>query len=263
MARSSVGIITAAAVLVGLLLGLAFWRSPAVGFVPQAGEAARALQMQGIGGESSLGRTISVSGSGEVRAKPDLAFVTVGVETQAAEAGQAQQENATRSAAVVEAVKKLQIPASDIQTSALSLQPVYDSQRRPNGEPAQIVGYRATNRITVRVADINKTGPVLDEAVKAGANVAGSIRFGFANDAELRQQALKEAGQDARGKAEAIAGGLGVTISGVYSAGESSVSVPYMAQDALRGAQAAPQAPTPVEPGEMTISAQLRVVYSY
>lgn len=263
--QKSTGLLTLAALLGGLLLGLAIWRSPVSGQGFPFGPTVPALQALTNGGDSATGRTIAVSGNGEVRAKPDTAFVTVGVDSQAASAEEAQQDNATRTTAVIDAIKRLQIPDSDIQTSAISLQPVYDTQRPPNGVPGKILGYRAISRISVRVADITKTGSVLDEAVKAGANVEGNIRFTIMNDTQLRQDALKKATLDARGKADAIASALGVTITGVHSAGEGSISMPVLMQDeaAFPSARAAPLASMPIEPGELTITAQVRVAYSY
>ena len=262
MNQKSMGLITLAAVLVGLLLGLAIWRAPALSQGLPLGQGPFAARAPVVGVDGAPSRTITVSGTGEVRARPDTAFATLGVDNQAEKADQAQQENATRMAAVVEAIKKLSIPEADIQTSALDLQPIVESPRTPGGGQGRIVGYRAVSRVTVRVRDISKVGPVLDETVRAGANVAGNIRFAIGDDAELRQQALKNASKDARTKADAIAAGLGVTISGVHSAAESSVFTTVM-QDEIRAAVSAAPAPIPVEPGEMTVTAQLRVVYTY
>jgi uncharacterized protein YggE len=114
------------------------------------------------------------------------------------------------------------------------------------------------------VKDIAKTGSVLDESVKAGANTGGTVRFGIADDDELSKQALKNAVQDARGKADAMAAALGVTITGVHSISEGSLSMPVAMQESFRAdLAAAPAAGTPVEPGELKITAQVRVVYTY
>ncbi len=263
MFQKSTGLLTAAAVLFGLLLGFTIWRSTVAGQNLPLGQAPRVFQSSSNSADSSLNHTITAAGSGEVRAKPDIAFVTVGVDTQAEKADDAQQQNAARMAAVVDAIKKLGVSEADIQTSNINLQPVFDSQGRPNGGQGKIIGYRALNQVMVRVTDITKAGQVLDEAVKAGANVEGNIRFAIANDAELRQQALKKAVQDARSKADAIASALGVTISGVHSAGEGSVSVPVMKESFVPFQQSAAQASTPIQPGEMIITAQVRVVYTY
>jgi uncharacterized protein YggE len=261
---------TVGAALVGILLGSTLWRSPVSGqgifFGSTSGseQTARAsLQQAGENG-GLPSHTISVSGTGETQAKPDLAFVSVGVVTESPTAEQAQQENSAKMTAVIDAVKNLKIDAADIQTSALNLQPVYSNSPRPsNGQP-QIVGYRATSQIRVRVKDIAKTGSVLDESVKAGANTGGNVRFGIADDDELSKQALKNAVQDARGKADAMAAALGVTITGVHSISEGSLSMPVAMQESFRAdLAAAPAAGTPVEPGELKITAQVRVVYTY
>jgi len=199
--------------------------------------------------------SITVSGTGQIQAQPDEAFVSAGVQTRAQTAQDAQTTNNRQMQAVIDAVKALGIPAKDIQTSGVSLSPVY-------GTNETLQGYEARNTINVTVEQINQAGQVLDTAVKAGANQTGGISFGLKNDTALRNKALAAAVADARSKADALAGAASLKISGIQAISESSVNVPIPVARAPLGAAASPQA-VPVEPGQLTVTAQVTVVYGY
>lgn len=205
---------------------------------------------------------ITVVGTGRVMATPDLASINLGVQTQAETAQQAQQANAEKMDAVVRTLKGMGIADNDIQTSTISLQPVYEQDRMGISQ-SKIVAYQASNIVFVRLKDLTKVGAVLDEAVKSGANAAYGIQFGMQNDADQRKEALKRAVQDAQAKAEAIAEAMGRSISGAESVVEESVSIPLMARDSFEMARPAAAAPTPIEPGELEITANVRVVYGF
>lgn len=204
---------------------------------------------------------ITVTGQGEVTAKPDMAMIRLGVQTQAETAEQAQQVNAQKMDAIINTVKRLGIADKDLQTSTISIRPVYRSERMPNGE-STIVGYEASNIVSVRITDLSKVGPLLDQAVANGANTARGIQFGMQDDSALRREALKKAVDDARVKAEAIAEAAGRNITGIESVTEESFSFPTVRQ-AMDTFAVAEGASTPVEPGELEIIANVRVVYGF
>lgn len=205
---------------------------------------------------TTLANAITVSGTGQIQAQPDEAFVNAGVQTRAQTARDAQTTNNRQMQAVISAVKALGIPAKNIQTSGVSLYPVY-------GPNQNLEGYEARNNISVTVEQIDQAGQVLDAAVSAGANQTGGVSFGLKNDAEVRNKALAAAIADARGKAEALAGAAGVKITSVQAISEASVNVPMPAARVALGAAAASQAAVPVEPGQLTVSATVTVVYGY
>src|SRR5579883_1973040 len=199
-------------------------------------------------------RGITVTGQGRIQARPDQATIETGVQTQATTAREAQAANNRAMQAVISAIKAAGIPDRDIQTSGLSLSPII-------GENQTVQGYRAVNNVTVRIENIDQTGAVLDAAIQAGANMAGSVRFGFKDETSLRNQALAAAAADARSKAAALASALGLQISGIESVVEGTVSIPIPLA-APRAVASASEA-VPVEPGEQTITAQVTVVFSY
>ena len=206
---------------------------------------------------------IAVSGDGEVRAEPDLATVTVGVSQPGATSGEAMDAVSRSLAAVIASVRALGVESHDVQTTGLSLQPVYRTQQRSDQTP-EIIGYRASNGLTVTVRNLSLAGPALDAAVASGANSIGGVRFGIADTDALKRQALAAATRDAESKARVIAAAAGVSIAGLLSITESSVSVPRPAAEglALRAAPAlADSAPTPVEGGELVVRARIQASY--
>src|SRR5262249_39547466 len=140
---------------------------------------------------------ITVTGDGEVRAEPDQATISVGVSQTGTTSGEAMDAVNRAMASVIASVKALGVADRDIQTSGLSLQPVYRSTQRSNDQPPEIVGYRASQNLTVTVRNLSQAGPVLDAAVAAGANTIGGIRFGISDVEPLKRQALANATVDA------------------------------------------------------------------
>jgi uncharacterized protein len=195
-------------------------------------------------------RTITVSGEGTVVTVPDRASFSFTVDTRAATAAAALARNAAAAAAVVSAVKDAGVPAADLQTSQVSLSPQMD----PNG--TQIVGYAASTSVEAKTA-IAKAGPVVDAAVRAGADeVSGPSLYRSDADA-LYLDALKGAVSNAHDKAAAIAAAAGLTLGGVQTVveGVGAIPVPLAA-----GAKADPS--ISIEPGTQTIDATVTVAYS-
>jgi uncharacterized protein YggE len=202
-------------------------------------------------------RTITVTGEGEASAAPDVAYVTVGVQTQNATASAAVDENSRRMAAVLEAMRARGLTSRDLQTSGLSVSPQFDREQ-------QITGYQAANNETITVNDVDRAGEFLDAALAAGANRIGGLRFGLRDTAALHEQALAEAARVARARADALAGAMGLHVVGVASATENTVSAPQpRAAVAFSAAAPAPAAPPPVESGELRVSVQVRVLYLF
>jgi uncharacterized protein len=207
--------------------------------------------------------SITVVGEAEVRVQPDMATVSVGVSHVAPTADDAMGMVSTTLTTVLAAVRARGIANSDIQTTGLSLQPIYRN-RTPNDEtPPQITGYRASNNVSVIVRDLTRASGVLDAALAAGANSIGGISFTLSDTETPRRQALAMATANAHAKAEAIASAAGVAITGVISISEESTTIPsprLARADFAMSVPAAAPAP-PVETGELTVRATVRVSY--
>ena len=200
--------------------------------------------------------TVSAVGEGEASGAPDVAYVSVGVQTQGSTAADATGENSRLMAAVLSALRARGVASADLQTSGLSVTPQFNRDR-----PNEVVGYQATNNVTVTVNQIDGAGELLDTALTAGANRIGGLRFGIRDVAALRDQALAQAAASARARADAIAASLGLRVVGVSSATEEAVNVPQpRAAMAMTPAPAAAP-PPPVETGELHVTARVRVVF--
>lgn len=166
--------------------------------------------------------TISIQGEGKVTAKPDLARLDLGVQTDAATVRDAQQRNTQRMNAIIAAVKEMGVAEKDIQTSGYSIYPKYQYDEGKQ----TIIGYTVSQNVTVKVRNLDTVGDVLARAGELGANQVGGIQFTIDEPASLRDEARLKAIQDARKKAEALASQLGLTILKVVTFSESTGGMP-------------------------------------
>jgi uncharacterized protein YggE len=201
--------------------------------------------------------TISVTGEATITAPPDLARIDAGVTTDAKTAHDASSANNDAMGKVLLALKGAGISEKDYQTSQVSLQPQYSSsQSRPG--PNVLTGYRATNRVTIKVRDILKVASVIDAVVGAGANDLGGISFTVSNASKLLDDARSQAIADARRKAEIYAKAAGVTLGAPVSIAEEGTPAPVM----YRRAAAPMAAGAPIAPGEETLRVTVGVSWA-
>ncbi len=203
--------------------------------------------------------TISVTGEATVSVAPDLAEVDGGVTTQAKTARDASDGTNKAMAAVLAALKGAGIAEADIRTSRLSLQPQL-APARAGDTPPTIVGYRASNRVAVRVHDITKVASTLDTLLAAGANDIGGVNFMISNASKWLDEARPKAIADARRKAEIYAKAAGVSIGAPLSISEESSRGPIV-QRTFAAAPMAAAAPTPIAAGEETLTVTVGVSY--
>jgi uncharacterized protein YggE len=206
---------------------------------------------------------LTVSANGEARVAPDEAVVRLGVSSQAPTAREAQDQVNRTAGAILEAVRRLGIPAERIQTSELNLGPVY-GQEQPEErgvvrEP-KIVGYQASNVVSIQVEQLDKVGPVIDAGLAAGANRLDGVSFGLRDDRKARTEALGHAVEEARAKADALARALKVRLVRILEVAEGGIAVsppPY--QKIGRMAMESAMADTPVSSGQVGVSASVTV----
>src|ERR1700709_1219588 len=190
--------------------------------------------------------TISVSGEASVSAPPDLAQIDAGVSTEAKTAREASEANNAAMGRLLLALKGAGIDEKDFQTSRLSLQPQYAPNR---AGPNAVVGYRAANRVTVKLRDVTKVAATIDILVGAGANELGGINFMVSAASKLLDDAREQAIADARRKAEIYAKAAGVTLGAPLSITEGGSPGPMPFRKMVAGMAAA----TPVAQGEETL----------
>ncbi len=201
---------------------------------------------------------IAVSGEGRVAAKPDLATISLGVTQEARTARQAVDANSAAMRSVFERLTALNIEDRDIQTSNLNVSPVWDQFNSGSG-PRRIVGFTATNLLTVRIRDLASLGDVLDQLLDGGANTFNSLRFGLQDAEPVRDEARVLAVQAARKKAELYAEAAGVTLGPLISLTEGGSGGP---QPIARMEAAFASDAMPVASGELSIAASVSMVFT-
>jgi uncharacterized protein len=204
--------------------------------------------------------TIAVSGTGRIVLSPDTADLRLGVSSTAKTVKAARSSAATSMTAVIESLKKLGIADKDIQTTTLSLQPVYDYSLNTN--PPRITGYQLSNAVAVTVRDLDKLGDAIDNAIAAGATSLDGVSFRVADQAAAEQQARQSAMAEAKTKAKTLADAAGISISGVASIVETVAPVPYPVYYGYDAAAAPSRdVQTPVQPGSTEVVVTVSVVY--
>jgi len=207
--------------------------------------------------ESKRSTRVMVSGDSLIQAQPDTAILVLSVVSQAKRAIDAQQENATKSQAVLNALKSAAGTGAEIKTSGYSVEPqrVYKE-----GQPPTITGYEARNRVTVTTSDLSRLGAVIDAAATAGVNDIDGITFTLRQDRLARDRALSEATREAMSKAQVIAQALGGRVVRIVEVQEEGFQRPP--QPIYRGAEAmvARDKSTPIEVGSLDISSRVQLI---
>lgn len=208
--------------------------------------------------DRSASETITVVGQGSVRIEPDIAQVSIGVETSAETVGDAVADNESRMRAIMEALESLGIDAADIQTMNYSIQlnrtevPLPATEEQPEGKASYVV----TNMANVIIRDLDTVGDVLDAVIEAGANSIWGVSFSLDDPKPAQDEARVEAIADAEARAAALAELTGVTLGPVMSVSEvtSAGIFPVMERAAVMGGGS-------ISPGQVEIGYQVQVSY--
>lgn len=217
-------------------------------------------------------KVIMVSGHGTVDARPDEALVMLAVVTQGTDAKSASEENARKMDAVLAALDKIGIAKEDVVTSGYRVQPRYNW----SGEDQRIVGFQVRNSLEVTVRDIGTVEDVLDVALGAEANEIGGVTFTVSDDQKtaFRNKAIELAVSKAEADAKSVADATSVRIVGpveisttgsqlspyrAYVDYESGYGGTAVSEGISAKATAAPQ----IQPGDVTVSAYITVVYEF
>jgi uncharacterized protein YggE len=230
---------------------------------------AQAAPVAQSGATQPVSRTITVVGRGEVKVKPDVATTTVGVEALGPTVDAAMEDAQARMTSILDALKKLGIAEKDIQTSNFSInferqptEPKPAAQSTPGAFEPPAGFYRVSNMVQVTIRDLTKVSDVIDTAVKAGANNVWGISFSLDDTDALEAQAREAAVADAKSRAEALAGLTGVKVGSVMAISEVIGSQPVPMFASADRAMGMGGGGTPAEPGEVTFSTQIQVIYA-
>ncbi len=216
--------------------------------------------------KSDIQERFSVSGSGTVYAKADIANMSVGLKTEVKKtAAEATKENSEKMNEVLNVLKDLGIETKDIKTTSYNLNPVY---RWTETEGQKLTGYEVYQGVTLKIRDLSKIGDIIAKTTEKGANQVGGINFTIDDEYDLKNEARELAIEKAKEKAEIIASQTGMKLGKVVSVYESSYSpvVPYdysnvrkeMAYaDGLGGSIDAPG----IEAGQNEVRVEVTLVY--
>jgi uncharacterized protein YggE len=208
-------------------------------------------------------QTITVVGQGAVSVSPDIARVTVGVETSAESVGEAVADNRTQMEAILAALEEIGIPEKDLQTTNFSI--YFD--RYPEPLPRSVSGaegavapqYRVSNMVNVTIRDLEKVSEVLDGVIEAGANNIWGVSFELDDTETAQADARTAAVANALARAQALAElselELGPVMSVSEVIGTSSMPIAFAAERSMGGGGG------PISPGEVEINYQVQVSY--
>lgn len=203
-------------------------------------------------------RAVAVSGTGMVKAKPDMARISTGVVSEGESAKEALDKNNAAMSKVTEELKTQGVAAKDIQTMNFSVHPKY--QHFENGKPPAIIGYRVVNSVRIAVRDLDALGPILDKVVELGSNQIGGIEFSIAESEPLKNDARKKAIANARAKAELYAKEAGTGLGEILSITENFTGDPPRPE--FRATAQASGTSTPIEPGEHTVRVRIHATWA-
>ena len=204
-------------------------------------------------------RTIEVDGVGEAKVTPDLAMLQLAIQTRAATAADAASANSRLASKVRDALQAKLGDKGSMWTGGYSLSPEYN-EPRDGGRP-NITGYRAENSITLQTGDLQLVGPLIDTAIAAGANMVSSLDYTLRDDTKARSDAIAKASQAAQAQAQALAASLSVKLGPVIKASTVSEVRPLPMQTQFRATMMSTNAPTPVEPGQVSVPATVSLTY--
>jgi uncharacterized protein len=205
--------------------------------------------------------TITVVGEGKVTLEPDIARVTIGVETVTATVKEASDQNRATVEAVLAALAEQGIAEEDMQTSGFS---IFAERFGPEGPLAEgDVRYRVSNNVMVTIRELDAVGTILDAAIDAGANNIYGVEFALDDPGESESEARQAAITDAQEKAADLAELTGLTLGQVVSVSEViGAGGGYYAGNFSEQARAFGGGGTPITPGQLDLVMQLQVIFS-
>ena len=217
--------------------------------------------------------SVAVAGQAELLIPPDYALIDLGVISQAAAVGDALADNDARMTRGIDAIKSLGIPDKDIRTSTFIIQPKYEKMESREYDVQQfrtIVGYYISNKVRVKVSNLANVAKVIDDCVKAGANASGDVEFMVDSLTAHMDDARRKAVEDAHHKAQVLTDASHMTLGPALSIIDNQAETAY--DGAVHGSYGygaaetvvvtASRLPTPVEPGLVSLTSKVTVVYS-
>ena len=206
------------------------------------------------------GQPLVVEGTGKATAVPDVATVSMGIEQAGTSLTQVEQSVSSKSKTLVEAMKKLGISDSDIQTTSYNVSPSYNYKN----QPPNVTGYSVSVTYDVKIKNFDKVNDALAAATQAGATNVGSVNFEVDDQTKNKtlDQARADAVKDAKTKAESLAKAASVTLGRILNISETPVTTPVpLPLTAGGGTLATPEQNVQIQPGETEFSVSVSLTY--
>lgn len=259
-------------VLMGILLYFYHWQTSAKGeIMTRTAICLLALCLTALPAlaEETPPHTIAVAGEVELLLPPDYATIELGVVTQGPLVGDALAENSVRMTRVIDAVKSLGISEKDIRTSTFLIQPKYEKILAGEFDTEAfrtIVGYFISNKVSVTVKDLTNVAKIIDQSVKAGANASGTVSFNVNGLTAHLDEARRKAIENAHHKAEVLTEAAHIQLGPAISITDNQADMSYNGRADLGSVETVvvtgARAPTPIEPGLVSIHSTVTVVYA-
>ena len=210
--------------------------------------------------------TLSISAQATVKREPDIAYITAGVQAERDTASEAMSAQAEAMTGVFDALETAGVAEKDMQTSNFSLWPryTYIETKQKDGSSRgeqKLIGYTASNQLTVKVRDLDNLGATMDSLVKAGGNTFNGLNFALDDDTEVMQEARRKAMADARARADLYAEAAGLRVLRIVTISEGGSYTPQPMPMARLEAKAADSFSSPVAGGEVGYNATVNVVF--
>jgi len=210
--------------------------------------------------QTIAGTRLDINATGEVTRVPDLAVISAGVVSRAATASAALRDTAAKMDRVLAALRRAGVESRDVQTTSVSLSPEY---RYPRDQAPQLTGYTASNTVTVRFRDLDKTGKILDALVAEGANQINGPNLVVDKPEAALDEARARAVAIGRARAEMYARALGLRLVRIVSVNETGgyYAPPPPPAPVMMEARMASAPATKIEPGEQKLQVNLAMVF--
>lgn len=253
--------------IVVILAGLVAFSQGWLGPVAQAQGVSKtnpaAVAASTTSSEPGIPRTITVVGEGLVKIEPDIARVSIGVETVDTSVRVATDQSSATVTRVMAALKEAGVAEKDMQTSGFSIWAERDYG--PERVSEEETRYRVNNMLNIVIRDLDQVGTVIDAAIEAGANAIHGVSFSIAEPGALEAEARAKAIENARAKAAELATlndvevGQVISVSEVVGSGGGYLNSNFAY---LESAKVGLGGGAPISPGELELSMRLQVVYA-
>jgi uncharacterized protein len=201
---------------------------------------------------------LTVQGTGNASATPNLLTVTVDIDVTGPSARVSLVDDNTKATAVTAVLEQGGVAAKDIQTSNVSISPQY-------GLAGNVTGYEMTNTLTAELRNFATAGSILDALSTAAGNAAqiDSLTFSIADPRAVEDTARTDAVHQAVSHARSMARAAGERLGPVCSLTDQSTP-DFGVEEPFRASAAAPSAKSavPLQPGTQQETAQITLVYA-